>query len=365
MMAVLPAGKAEANDTSTSTIVFESNGGYTLTDNGDGTYSGVIPCKVDGVFDIYAKKGAVAYFDDTSYTISEHDAWPDWNPDTPDWYQYSLIFYEEGGVQKWALRNHAGAKAAEPWYSTGIVAMGVPMSGIMNWVPCMQRKSIPALTFPAPVRQSMPVKQQVMAAALVIGIWTGVGVARQCHWNIPDLRSMLKISAQVTIVLLLLSADGPVKNLLQMRLTGQSNPPSMLPAMGIQSSLEQGDTKKLPRMDNRSETLGKLIDFVGETDGSGNPLPVIEGSLTISLDSGMNDNVSVSNLNFELLSPIPLGFLASMASRSTTAHLMAAENSTIHIWVSSSYEHQVMVIRMRPSPILFLKMVFMVPSRDT
>ncbi|MBN1538148.1 MAG: right-handed parallel beta-helix repeat-containing protein [Anaerolineales bacterium] len=48
------------------------------------------------------------------------------------------------------------------------------------------------------------------------------------------------------------------------------------------------------------ETLGKLIDFEGETDGDGNPLPVIEGSLTISLDSVIPDNVSVSNLNFEV-----------------------------------------------------------------
>jgi len=135
----LVAVPAAANSVASSTIVFESQSGYTLTDNGDGTYSGVIPCKVDGAFDIYAEEGATAYMDDTPVVISNHDAWPTWNPDTPDWYQYSLCFYEEGGVQKWALRNHAGATAEHPWWDTaywgegGEPARGVPMSGIMNW----------------------------------------------------------------------------------------------------------------------------------------------------------------------------------------------------------------------------------------
>ena len=124
---------AAANTVSSSTIVFESQAGYTLTDNGDGTYSGVIPCKVGGVFDIYAKEGATAYMDDTPVVITGHDAWPTWTPDTPDWYQYSLHFYKEGTVQKWALRNHAGATAVNPWYAGGHIARGVPMSGTMNW----------------------------------------------------------------------------------------------------------------------------------------------------------------------------------------------------------------------------------------
>jgi parallel beta-helix repeat protein len=127
-----PADKI--NSIQSSTIVFESQTGYTLTNNGDGTYSGVIPCKVGGGYDIYAKEDATAYFDDTPQVIgSDHDAWPTWTPDTPDWYQYSLYFYEEDGVQKWTLRNHAGATEETPWYVGDDIARGVPMSGIMNW----------------------------------------------------------------------------------------------------------------------------------------------------------------------------------------------------------------------------------------
>ena len=127
-----------ANTRASSQMIFESQPGFTLTDNGDGTYSGVIPCKVGGGFDIYAEENATAYMDDTPVTITDHDAWPSWTPDTPDWYQYSLRFYEEGGVDKWALRNHPGATAAHPWWDTahwgGIKPpMGVPMSGTMDW----------------------------------------------------------------------------------------------------------------------------------------------------------------------------------------------------------------------------------------
>ena len=129
----LVAVPVAANTVGSSTIVFESQTGDPLTDNGDGTYSGVIPCKVGGAFDIYAEEGATAYMDDTPQVIASHDAWPTWTPDTPDWYQYSLCFYEEGGVQKWALRNHAGATVGTPWYVGGDIARGVPMSGTMNW----------------------------------------------------------------------------------------------------------------------------------------------------------------------------------------------------------------------------------------
>lgn len=126
-----------ANDVSSSTIVFENTGVYILTDNGDGTYTGMIPCVVDGGFDIYAKNGATAYFsEDPNVTISSHDAWSTWTPDTPDWYQYSLKFWNDGGVQRWRVANHSGATAEDPWYDgggSGAVEQGVPMSGIMDW----------------------------------------------------------------------------------------------------------------------------------------------------------------------------------------------------------------------------------------
>ena len=43
-----------------STMVFQSVEDYTLTNNGDDTYTGVIPCVVGDGFDIYAMNGADA-----------------------------------------------------------------------------------------------------------------------------------------------------------------------------------------------------------------------------------------------------------------------------------------------------------------
>jgi hypothetical protein len=142
----LPVGAANPTTIASSTIYFESQGSFDLTDNGDGTYTGVIPCKVGAGFDIYGKEAATAWFGDdpgggpvwTPETISDHDAWPCWDPDTPDWYQYSLNLSVEGGVQKWALRNHPSATSDHPWWDTahwgGIKpAAGVPMSGYIEW----------------------------------------------------------------------------------------------------------------------------------------------------------------------------------------------------------------------------------------
>lgn len=126
-----------ANTPASSTIYFESQPGFNLTDNGDGTYTGILPCKVNAGFDVFAKEGATAYMDDAPTLIgSDHDAWPTWTPDTPDWYQYSLRLWVEGGVQKWELRNHAGATNGTPWYTAPATypARGVPMSGYIEWI---------------------------------------------------------------------------------------------------------------------------------------------------------------------------------------------------------------------------------------
>ncbi|MDD2730653.1 MAG: right-handed parallel beta-helix repeat-containing protein [Candidatus Portnoybacteria bacterium] len=132
-VASLPAKAVTVNTVESSTLVFESVEGYTLTDNGDGSYSGVVPCKTG--YDVYAKNSATAYLDDTPVIISNNDAWPTWDPNTPDWYQYSLYFYEDGGIQKWAIRNHAGATEENPWYNDEISypARGVPLSGTIDW----------------------------------------------------------------------------------------------------------------------------------------------------------------------------------------------------------------------------------------
>ena len=96
--------------------------------------------------DIYGEEGANAWFGDdvppvtwTSQTIASHDAWPTWDPDTPDWYQYSLELSVDGSAYSWALRNHAGAGDPNvgdtPWYDdpSTYPARGVPMSGTMDW----------------------------------------------------------------------------------------------------------------------------------------------------------------------------------------------------------------------------------------
>ena len=154
LVAAVPAVAADPTTIASSTMVFESGGGYPLTyDSVTGTYSGMIPMVAteptgygDGVpgYDIYAEEGASAWFGDnpgtgpvwTEQVISGHNAWPGWDPNTPDWYQYSLKLYEESGVQKWRVANHSGATEASPWYmggGSGAVEQGVPMSGSMDW----------------------------------------------------------------------------------------------------------------------------------------------------------------------------------------------------------------------------------------
>jgi len=146
----LALGTAQANTIASSTMYFGTAGGYTITDNLDGTYSGVLPMlSINGGFDIYAENGGTAWFGNkvgetetwTSEVIgADHDSSElGGSPDTPDWYAYSLNLYEEGGVQKWAVRNHSGANAADdPWWDgtdgdVQLVAQGVPLSGTMNW----------------------------------------------------------------------------------------------------------------------------------------------------------------------------------------------------------------------------------------
>ena len=141
-------GAAGANTVASSTMWFKG----VLTPGASESYTGVL-AMVDeaaesvgdgiGGFDVYAREGAMAWFGDgappatvwTPVTIASHDAWPGWPTDTPDWYQYSLELSVDGGQFKWALRNHAGATAADPWSSDPATypARGVPMSGTMDW----------------------------------------------------------------------------------------------------------------------------------------------------------------------------------------------------------------------------------------
>lgn len=148
-LAVL-AGTAGANTIASSTMYFGTADDYTLTDEGGGIYSGVLPMlSINGGFDIYAEDGGTAWFGnkvgDTGTWTSEligadHDSSDlGGSPDTPDWYAYSLSLYEEDGVQKWAVRNHSGDNAADdPWWDdtdgdVQLAPQGVPLSGTMNW----------------------------------------------------------------------------------------------------------------------------------------------------------------------------------------------------------------------------------------
>jgi PKD repeat protein len=146
-----PGKAADPTTIASSTLVFEG----TLTDEGGGVYSGVL-AMVDGAgetaaglgdgvggYDVWARNGATAWFGDdpgsdpvwTSVAVASHDAWSGWDPDTPDWYQYSLKLYEDGGEYKWAVRNHPGATSGDPWSSdpASYPPKGVPMSGEMDW----------------------------------------------------------------------------------------------------------------------------------------------------------------------------------------------------------------------------------------
>jgi hypothetical protein len=139
---LLAINNTQANTTASSTMWFQG----TLTFDGTG-YTGIVNMVDeadlgvgDGIsgYDIYAKNGETAWFGDdpgsgpawTSQSITDNDAWPTWNPDTPDWYQYSLNLYQDGSTYKWSLRNHPGSTDTAP-QSTN--PAGVPMSGLVNW----------------------------------------------------------------------------------------------------------------------------------------------------------------------------------------------------------------------------------------
>lgn len=159
---LIVAPYASANTVPSSTLVFY---GPLTYDSGSGSYSGIVPMVTgavetsegvgDGVggYDIYGRDGSTAWFGDanddpvwSSVSIgSDHDAWSSFSPDTPDWYQYSLNLYYDSDTEeyRWAVRNHPGATEEHPWYDTdwwdgsegrpARVAMGVPMSGTIEW----------------------------------------------------------------------------------------------------------------------------------------------------------------------------------------------------------------------------------------
>ncbi|GBE56422.1 MAG TPA: hypothetical protein ENH13_06300 [Euryarchaeota archaeon] len=142
-MLVIMAGEVSANTIDSSTMYFEGaltpdvGGGYTGTIaavagtyylTGPGCVAGKTPdgrtCV--GGWDVYAKEGGTAYYDDAAQgTIgSDHDGYSGaggwgafWDPDVPDWEYYQVTFSDG----KWYLEYKGEA-------------LGTPMSGTMNWV---------------------------------------------------------------------------------------------------------------------------------------------------------------------------------------------------------------------------------------
>jgi hypothetical protein len=148
--ALLANGAPAANTIESSTMWFQNLAGFTLAPAGAG-YTGIVPMMrettsggygdgQDG-YDVLAQSGGTAWFGVagpawTSLVIgANQDAWATFKPDTPDWYQYSVEFYTEGGQTKWRVRNHPGATIPNPWYSapTTYPAAGVPLSGLVDW----------------------------------------------------------------------------------------------------------------------------------------------------------------------------------------------------------------------------------------
>lgn len=128
ILSVFQITTVNANDIPSSTLKFEG----VLTDNGDGTYSGVIHTSQD--FDVYAKVGSVidssASDIDGELVPSNHDAYPLWTPDVPD----AADDGDSYGGPYYAL--NLDETTWELWYVSpegSFTQAYTPMSGTINW----------------------------------------------------------------------------------------------------------------------------------------------------------------------------------------------------------------------------------------
>ncbi len=123
-------GVVSANTISSSTIVFEG----ALTNNGDGSYTGTIHAAQD--FDVYAKEGSIVQSSASSINEepvgSDHDAYPNWNPDVPDAYDNGDSY----GGPYYALHLDGSTNSWELWYVSppgSFTKVYDPMSGNIDW----------------------------------------------------------------------------------------------------------------------------------------------------------------------------------------------------------------------------------------
>ena len=144
------AASVWANTIESSTLIFEG----ALTDAGGGIYTGTVDATAGsyyvpggpgtipdgggyvtpdgrpavGGWDVYAREGATAYYDDVAQGVinGEHDGYPGpagggwgdfWSPDVPDWGSYQLTLTTD----HWYLEFKG-------------VHLGTPMSGAMDWI---------------------------------------------------------------------------------------------------------------------------------------------------------------------------------------------------------------------------------------
>lgn len=135
LITAAPAGAVNPTTIPSSTMIFEGP----LTPDGDG-FTGVLPLIDEAAgptgdgetgFDVYARNGALPYFTDdrglvtpgSGIIITDHDAYPTWDPDVPDWNYYALIL--DAGTWK-LVYNENNPRDFD-------VTGAVPMSGTMDW----------------------------------------------------------------------------------------------------------------------------------------------------------------------------------------------------------------------------------------
>jgi hypothetical protein len=146
---MVAADSDDPNTVASSTMIFEGS----LTDNGDGTYSGTVIMineetagrgDLEAGFDLYAKSGSKATYETGSgYAcgiIVDYDAYTSaggwgsfYDPDCADWYNYQLRFADGN----WYLEynNNVGNDLE----TSG--ASAPPMSGTMDWVAMYARET--------------------------------------------------------------------------------------------------------------------------------------------------------------------------------------------------------------------------------
>ena len=126
LSAFLFVSVVSANSINSSTMRFQGE----LTDNG-GVYNGTIPAVLG--FDIYAKNGSLVQSPvsslDGGFVGVDHDAFPNWTIDTPDYTFYALNL-ESNNWELWYLKTE-GDPSSGPNSFNG--TNYIPFSGTINW----------------------------------------------------------------------------------------------------------------------------------------------------------------------------------------------------------------------------------------